>query len=44
MNGGRSLVTPAALPASARVVKTKTYHERGDQAPTTDDMAFDGRK
>ena len=44
MDGGRSLVTPAVLPAFARVVKTKTYHERGDQAPTTDDMAFDGRK
>jgi len=42
--GSSSLVTPAALPASARIVKTKTNHERGDQAPTTDDMAFDGRK
>ena len=39
--GSRFLVT---LPASARVVKTKTNHKRGDQAPTTDDMAFDGRK
>jgi hypothetical protein len=41
--GSRMLVTPAALPTFARVVDTKTNHERGDQAPTTDDMASTGK-
>ena len=40
--GSRLLVTPAALPAFARVVNTKTDHERGDESPTTDDMALTG--
>jgi hypothetical protein len=38
----RTLVIPAAAPAVVRVVDTKKGHGRGDQAPTTDDMASTG--